>query len=50
MSKDYNTAIVFQESKPTKEKKYPACNQVGVIDLAAWEAPVEQERHLRHRR
>ncbi len=35
VSKDYKTAIVFQESKPTKEKKYPACNQVGVVDLAA---------------
>ncbi len=35
MSKDYKTAIVFQETKPTKENKYPSCNQVGVIDLAA---------------
>ncbi|MDX3608091.1 PQQ-binding-like beta-propeller repeat protein [Streptomyces sp. FL06-04B] len=35
VSKDYKTAVVFQETKPTKENKYPSCNQVGVIDLAA---------------
>ncbi|MFE7140560.1 PQQ-binding-like beta-propeller repeat protein [Streptomyces sp. NPDC057644] len=35
MSKDYKTAIVFEEKKATKEDKYPSCNQVGVIDLAA---------------
>ncbi|MFD6201172.1 outer membrane protein assembly factor BamB family protein [Streptomyces rubiginosohelvolus] len=35
VSKDDKTAIVFQETKPTKENKYPSCNQVGVIDLAA---------------
>ncbi|MBK3546378.1 PQQ-binding-like beta-propeller repeat protein, partial [Streptomyces sp. MBT60] len=35
MSKDDKTAILFQETKPTKENKYPSCNQVGVIDLAA---------------
>lgn len=34
MTKDYKTAILFKEGKPTKEKKYPACNQVGVVDLA----------------
>ena len=33
MSKDYRTAMAFQEGKPTKEKKYPPCNQVGGIDL-----------------
>lgn len=33
MSKDYKTAVVFEESKPTKAKKYPPCNQVGGIDL-----------------
>ncbi|MFI1186911.1 PQQ-binding-like beta-propeller repeat protein [Streptomyces californicus] len=35
MSKDQKAAIVFAEAKPSKEKKYPACNQVGVVDLAA---------------
>lgn len=35
MSKDYKTAILFEESKETKENKYPSCNQVGAIDLAA---------------
>ncbi|MER7697130.1 PQQ-binding-like beta-propeller repeat protein [Streptomyces sp. NPDC096095] len=35
MSEDYKTAIVFQESKPTKENKYPSCNQVGAIDMTA---------------
>ncbi|MFW3474591.1 PQQ-binding-like beta-propeller repeat protein [Streptomyces sp. 058-1L] len=35
MTKDYKSAILFKEGKPTKEKKYPACNQVGVVDLAA---------------
>nr|MDT0526787.1 PQQ-binding-like beta-propeller repeat protein [Streptomyces sp. DSM 41633] len=34
MTKDYKTAILFKEGKPTKEKKYPACNQVGVVDLS----------------
>lgn len=33
MSKDYKTAIAFQEGKPTKASKYPPCNQVGGIDL-----------------
>ncbi|GGZ00316.1 hypothetical protein CP967_20370 [Streptomyces nitrosporeus] len=33
MSKDYRTAVLFEEGKPTKENKYPACNQVGVLDL-----------------
>ncbi|MDQ0984975.1 PQQ-binding-like beta-propeller repeat protein [Streptomyces sp. V2I9] len=35
MSEDHKAAIVFAEAKPTKENKYPSCNQVGVIDLAA---------------
>ncbi|NEB40949.1 PQQ-binding-like beta-propeller repeat protein [Streptomyces sp. SID14515] len=35
MSKDYKTAVVFEETKATKENKYPSCNQVGVIDMAA---------------
>ncbi|MEW1614672.1 MULTISPECIES: PQQ-binding-like beta-propeller repeat protein [unclassified Streptomyces] len=35
MSKDFKTAILFKEGKPTKARKYPACNQVGVVDLAA---------------
>lgn len=35
MSKDYKTAIVFEETKATKENKYPSCNQVGVVDMAA---------------
>ncbi|WP_326697962.1 PQQ-binding-like beta-propeller repeat protein [Streptomyces sp. NBC_01754] len=33
-SEDDKTAIVFQEGKPTKERKYPSCNKVGVVDLA----------------
>ncbi|MFI9627094.1 PQQ-binding-like beta-propeller repeat protein [Streptomyces sp. NPDC052042] len=33
MSEDYKTAILFQEGKPTKEKKYPPCNQIGALDL-----------------
>ncbi|MFI1225707.1 MULTISPECIES: PQQ-binding-like beta-propeller repeat protein [unclassified Streptomyces] len=35
MSKDYRTAIVFEETKATKANKYPSCNQVGAIDMAA---------------
>ncbi|MFD8797112.1 outer membrane protein assembly factor BamB family protein [Streptomyces atroolivaceus] len=34
MSKDYKTAIAFQDGKPTAEDKYPSCTQVGAIDLA----------------
>ncbi|WP_406014583.1 PQQ-like beta-propeller repeat protein [Streptomyces sp. NBC_00984] len=34
MSKDYKTAIAFEQSKPTKATKYPPCNQVGAIDLS----------------
>ncbi|GGT34206.1 hypothetical protein GCM10010207_37800 [Streptomyces atratus] len=33
MSKDYKTAIAFEEAKPTKAEKYQPCNQVGAIDL-----------------
>ncbi|MFF5726614.1 PQQ-binding-like beta-propeller repeat protein [[Kitasatospora] papulosa] len=34
MSKDYKTAVVFQEGKPSAADKYPSCNQVGALDLA----------------
>ncbi|MFD5875102.1 PQQ-binding-like beta-propeller repeat protein [Streptomyces sp. NPDC060322] len=34
MSKDYRTAIAFQEGKPSAADKYPSCNQVGALDLA----------------
>ncbi|MEU2466466.1 PQQ-binding-like beta-propeller repeat protein [Streptomyces sp. NPDC012486] len=34
MSKDYRTAVVFQEGKPSAADKYPSCNQVGALDLA----------------
>ncbi|MFJ7197934.1 MULTISPECIES: PQQ-binding-like beta-propeller repeat protein [unclassified Streptomyces] len=33
MSKDFKTAIAFEQSKPSKASKYPPCNQVGAIDL-----------------
>ncbi|MFJ8693559.1 hypothetical protein ACIRED_11600, partial [Streptomyces roseolilacinus] len=33
--KDNKTALVFQPSKPTPQVKYPACSEVGVIDLDA---------------
>ncbi|WP_328762984.1 outer membrane protein assembly factor BamB family protein [Streptomyces sp. NBC_00272] len=32
---DNKTAIIFRPTKPTPENKYPACTEVGVIDLAA---------------
>ncbi|WP_392671180.1 PQQ-binding-like beta-propeller repeat protein [Streptomyces sp. LN785] len=35
MSKDYKTAIAFQQAKPTKTNKYPPCTQVGALDLSA---------------
>ncbi|MYW33668.1 PQQ-binding-like beta-propeller repeat protein [Streptomyces sp. SID2119] len=35
ITKDFKAAILFKEGKPTKEKKYPACNQVGAVDLAS---------------
>ncbi|MFI2783372.1 outer membrane protein assembly factor BamB family protein [Streptomyces sp. ALB3] len=34
MSKDYRTAIAFEDGKPSAEDKYPACTQVGALDLA----------------
>ncbi|WP_327329385.1 MULTISPECIES: PQQ-binding-like beta-propeller repeat protein [unclassified Streptomyces] len=34
MSKDYKTAIAFEEGKPSASDKYPSCNQVGALDLA----------------
>ncbi|MEU0130991.1 PQQ-binding-like beta-propeller repeat protein [Streptomyces sp. NPDC006289] len=34
MSKDFRTAIAFQEGKPTAADKYPSCNQIGGLDLA----------------
>ncbi|MFF5899443.1 PQQ-binding-like beta-propeller repeat protein [Streptomyces argenteolus] len=34
MSKDYKTAVVFEEGKPTAADKYPSCNKVGALDLA----------------
>ncbi|MFD6528980.1 PQQ-binding-like beta-propeller repeat protein [Streptomyces sp. NPDC060184] len=33
MTKDYKTAIVFEESKPTAADKYPSCNKLGALDL-----------------
>ncbi|MEK8143612.1 PQQ-binding-like beta-propeller repeat protein [Streptomyces sp. M10(2022)] len=33
MSKDYKTAVVFEDAKPSKADKYPSCNRVGVIDM-----------------
>lgn len=44
MSKDYKTAIVFEEAKRSAANKYPSCNQVGALDLATgkllWNKPV----------
>ncbi|MFG2538423.1 PQQ-binding-like beta-propeller repeat protein [Streptomyces sp. NPDC048511] len=34
MSKDYKTAIAFEEGKPTAKDKYPSCNRIGALDLA----------------
>nr|WP_104786579.1 PQQ-binding-like beta-propeller repeat protein [Streptomyces sp. QL37]PPQ58008.1 hypothetical protein C5F59_16015 [Streptomyces sp. QL37] len=34
MSKDYKTAIAFEEGKPNAEDKYPSCTQIGALDLA----------------
>ncbi|WP_405898205.1 PQQ-like beta-propeller repeat protein [Streptomyces sp. NBC_00727] len=34
MSKDFKTAIAFEEGKRTKAKKYQSCNRVGALDLA----------------
>ncbi|WP_326661291.1 outer membrane protein assembly factor BamB family protein [Streptomyces sp. NBC_00385] len=33
MSKDFKTAIAFEEGKRTTANKYPSCNQVGALDL-----------------
>ncbi|MFD5509919.1 PQQ-binding-like beta-propeller repeat protein [Streptomyces sp. NPDC127051] len=32
---DNKTAVLFRPAKPTPENKYPACTEVGVIDLNA---------------
>lgn len=34
MSKDYRTAIAFEDGKPSAEDKYPSCTQIGALDLA----------------
>ncbi|MEV8228710.1 PQQ-binding-like beta-propeller repeat protein [Streptomyces sp. NPDC079167] len=34
MSKDYRTAIAFEEGKPSAADKYPSCTQIGALDLA----------------
>ncbi|OKI95293.1 hypothetical protein AMK18_27140 [Streptomyces sp. CB01249] len=34
MTKDFKTAILFEEAKRTKAKKYQTCTQVGALDLA----------------
>ncbi|MEU1805949.1 hypothetical protein [Streptomyces sp. NPDC019937] len=33
LSKDGLTAVLYQEAKPSKEDKYPSCNQVALLDL-----------------
>lgn len=33
MSKDFKTAVAFEEGKRTASNKYPSCNQVGALDL-----------------
>ncbi|MCM2413619.1 PQQ-binding-like beta-propeller repeat protein [Streptomyces sp. RKAG290] len=33
MSKDFKTAVAFEEGKRTATKKYQACNHVGALDL-----------------
>ncbi|MEU1086826.1 PQQ-binding-like beta-propeller repeat protein [Streptomyces sp. NPDC005576] len=33
MTKDYKTAIVFEEGKPSSADKYPSCNKLGALDL-----------------
>ncbi|MFD0022255.1 PQQ-binding-like beta-propeller repeat protein [Streptomyces sp. NPDC058382] len=33
MSKDFKTAVAFEEGKRTASKKYQPCNQVGALDL-----------------
>ncbi|OKJ70421.1 outer membrane protein assembly factor BamB family protein [Streptomyces sp. CB02460] len=34
MTKDFKTAILFEEGKRTKAKKYQQCTKVGALDLA----------------
>ncbi|WP_406148293.1 PQQ-binding-like beta-propeller repeat protein [Streptomyces sp. NBC_01012] len=34
MSKDYKTAIAFQDGKPSAKNKYPSCTQIAGLDLA----------------
>ncbi|MER7726474.1 PQQ-binding-like beta-propeller repeat protein [Streptomyces sp. NPDC096323] len=34
MTKDFKTAIAFEEGKRTAANKYPTCNQVGALDLS----------------
>ncbi len=34
MSKDFRTAIAFEDAKPSAQDKYPSCTQVGALDLA----------------
>ncbi|MFE7627460.1 PQQ-binding-like beta-propeller repeat protein [Streptomyces sp. NPDC057509] len=34
ITKDFKTAIAFEEAKRTKTTKYASCNQVGALDLA----------------
>ncbi|MEU1436132.1 PQQ-binding-like beta-propeller repeat protein [Streptomyces sp. NPDC005786] len=44
MSKDFKTAIVFEEAKRSATTKYSSCNQVGALDLGTgklmWNKPV----------
>lgn len=34
MSKDFKTAVVFEEAKRSATNKYSSCNQVGALDLS----------------
>ncbi|MDQ0795898.1 PQQ-binding-like beta-propeller repeat protein [Streptomyces sp. B1I3] len=34
LSKDFRTAIAFEDGKPSAQDKYPSCTQVGALDLA----------------
>ena len=33
VNKDGLTAVLYEEAKPSKEDKYPSCNQVALLDL-----------------
>ncbi|WNI24336.1 PQQ-binding-like beta-propeller repeat protein [Streptomyces sp. ITFR-16] len=33
MSKDFKTAVAFEDGKRSKSNKYPTCNHVGALDL-----------------